>query len=173
MSVSSSLFIHSAFFLFLSVMPLLHYPCMFSLPLSHTKSPPLDPVLSSHLHTRGLGLLIKDTKERVVLCLCNPKYDADYFTFIDYPQVFNCLKNMNKSLSCSGSISCLPLSFLCMLSPTVCGLFWLVHNHCQMLFLTLPLLSQIFSNFWEETQGLKKKQNKETRCREKLLKRRR
>lgn len=153
-------------------MPFLCYPCIFSSSLSHTKSLPLNPILSSHLHTLGLSLLTKHTEERAP-----GTPSITLITSIYFPQVFNRLKNTTLSLSIlSASLSlkahsCSPLFFLCMLSPTVHGLFRMVHNHCQRLFLTLLLLNQIFFQFLRRNTGLKKKKhNKETKCWEKLLK---
>lgn len=86
-------------------MSLPHYPCTFSFPLSHTKPLPLNPILSPHLHTRGLGPLIKDTEERVLVSL-QSKCDTDDSTFIHYPQVFDCLKEYESFFTSPFSLSC-------------------------------------------------------------------
>lgn len=66
-------------------------------------------------------------------------------TFTHYHHIFNCLKSTNLSaLSASLALkvwSYLPLFFLCMFSPTVHGLFWLLHNHWQIFLIILPLLN--------------------------------
>ena len=120
----------------LSMMPLLHYHSTFSFPLPHTKSLLLSPVLSPHLHTQGLRLLIKDTKQRVIMLLQSqvwhrlPTLSSGFWLSKGYESFFTSpfsLLLWKRERACS----CLPLFFLHTHSPT--GLFWLVHNQSDAL----------------------------------------
>lgn len=165
MSVSSFFFIHppSLFCLFLSLMPLLHYLCISCFPLSDTKSLPLNPGLSPHLHTGGLDLLIKDTEERVVMSLQSQIWHwllyfyklssgfwlfKEYETLTDWP--FQPVLLWKRERACS----CLPLFFLCLLSPT--ELFWLVHNRSDALSYATSSQSDFFQ-FLRRNPGSKEK----------------